>query len=261
MSETTVVDSPKTGKSARAANILSKLGLVLGAICIVAGIVAGLGARFGLWHFRVGFTILQSATYTAFAVIALSLIGVILAQKNHLRRARTTGLLGLVLGLVAAGPPLYQVYTAKTVPPIHDISTDTANPPKFVAVVALRKKDDNSLEPSAEVAAKQQEAYPDIKPLIVAVPPEQALKRAETAARAMGWDVDAVDPAALRMEATATTLLFGFKDDIVVRVAPAEGASGSSRIDIRSASRVGRSDIGVNARRIRAYIKQIEATS
>jgi uncharacterized protein (DUF1499 family) len=251
-----------SGKWARAAGILGKLGLGLGVICIVAGITAGLGARTGMWHFRVGFMILQWATYTAFAVIALSLVGAIIAQKYHLRRARTSSLLGLLLGVVAAGPPLYQVYTAKSVPPIHDISTDTANPPKFVAVLALRKKDDNSLEPSAEVTSQQEKAYPDIKPLLMAAPPDQALRRAEAAARAMGWEVDAVDPAALRLEATATTLLFGFKDDIVVRVSPAaeSGGSGGSRIDVRSASRVGRSDIGVNARRIRAYFKQLEAS-
>jgi uncharacterized protein (DUF1499 family) len=259
MSDTTMADTPAAGgKWARVADILGKVSLALGVICIVAGIAAGLGARAELWHFRIGFAILQWATYGSFAVIVLALIAAIMSQKLHLRRARTTGLLGLALGLVAAGPPLYQVYLSKQVPRIHDISTDTANPPQFVAVLALRKKDDNSLEPSAEVAAEQKKAFPDLQPVMMATPPAQALRRAEAAARTMGWDIDAVDPSALRIEATATTLLFGFKDDIVIRVSP--GAGDGSRIDVRSASRVGKSDLGVNARRIRAYVKQLEAT-
>lgn len=246
--------------AAGAAKILTWISLVLGVICIVAGVAAGLGARFGLWHFRVGFLILRYATYAAFAVIALGLIGAILAQWLKLRRARTTGILGLVLGLVAAGPPLYQFYLANSVPAIHDISTDTANPPQFVAVLQLRKKEDNSLAPDAEVAAKQAVAFPDIQPVQVATAPPDTLRRAEQTARAMGWDIVAVDPQAMRVEATATTLLFGFKDDIVIRVAP-DATGGGSRVDVRSASRVGRSDLGVNARRIRAFVKQFGAAS
>jgi uncharacterized protein (DUF1499 family) len=252
--------NPVPGKGARATIVLNRFSLALGAICIVAGIVAGLGARFELWHFRVGFMILQWATYGFFAVIVMSLIGAILAQRMHLRAARTTGLLGLVLGLVAATPPLYQVYLSKQVPAIHDISTDTANPPQFIAVLPLRKKDDNSLAPDADVTAKQASAFPDLQPVLVAAAPPQTLRRAEQAARAMGWDIVAVDPQAMRIEATATTLLFGFKDDIVIRVSPQSTGNGS-RVDMRSASRVGRSDLGVNARRIRSYFKQFDSTA
>jgi uncharacterized protein (DUF1499 family) len=217
-----------------------------------------MGARLELWHFHVGFAILQWATFGAFAVIVLSVIGGILAWRMHLRAARTAGLLGLLLGVAGASPPLYQYYLATHVPAIHDISTDTANPPQFVAVLPLRKKDDNSLAPDAEATAMQLSAFPDLQPVLVAAAPQQALHRAELAARAMGWDIVAVDPQAGRIEATATTLLFGFKDDVVIRVAPQ--AAGGSRIDVRSASRVGRSDLGVNARRIRAYIKEFNTT-
>jgi hypothetical protein len=211
-----------------------------------------------LWHFRVGFTILRWATYGAFAVIVISLVGVILAQRAKLRSARTAGVLGLIVGLLTAGPPLYQFYLANNVPPIHDISTDTANPPQFVAVLPLRKKDDNSLAPNPGTVAMQTSAYPDLKTVTVNAPPPQVMRRAETAARDMGWEIVAVDPQALRIEATATTLLFGFKDDIVIRVAP---DTAGSRVDVRSASRVGRSDIGVNARRIRAYLKELGSTA
>src|SRR5580658_4171162 len=200
-----------TGKAARLASMFARAGLALGVICAIASIAAGLGARMELWHFRVGFTILQWATYGAFAVIVISLVGVILAQRTNLRAARTAGVLGLVVGLLTAAPPLYEYYLVQSVPRIHDISTDTANPPQFSEVLKLRNKDDNSLEPSAEVAAQQAKAFPDLQPMVVAETPQQAFRRAEVAARAMGWNIDAVDPQAMRIEATATTLLFGFK--------------------------------------------------
>jgi len=258
MADATPTSAPAGGKAARAAVILSRLGFAVGALCIVAGIAAGLGARMDLWHFRTGFLILQTATFSALGVIVVSLIGAIMAQRLDLRRARTTGLLGLFLGIVAAAPPLYEYYLVKSNPFIHDVSTDTAYPPEFVAVLPLRKKDDNSLEPNAEVAAMQHAGYPDLQPVMVAATPEQTLHRAEAAARAMGWEIVAVDPQSMRIEATATSLLFGFKDDMVIRIRP-ESDGKASRLDMRSASRVGRSDLGVNARRIRAYFKAFNA--
>jgi uncharacterized protein (DUF1499 family) len=95
-----------------------------------------------------------------------------------------------------------------------------------------------------------------VQPLTLPVPPAQAFDRALAAARAMGWEI--VDAAADqgRVEATATTFWFGFKDDVVVRVRP--DASGS-RIDVRSLSRVGRSDLGANAQRIRTYLDRLRA--
>jgi uncharacterized protein (DUF1499 family) len=260
MADTTTpgTSTPVAGKAARAAVILSWLGFAVGAVCIVAGIASGLGARMGLWHFRTGFLVLQVATFSAFGVIAVSLIGAIMAQRLDLRRVRTTGLLGLVLGVVAAAPPLYEYYLAKSNPVIHDVSTDTAYPPEFLAILPLRSKDDNSLQPNAEVAAMQAAAFPDLQPAMVATTPDQTLRRAESAARAMGWEIVAVDPQAMRIEATATSLLFGFKDDIVIRIRP-EAEGKSSRVDMRSASRVGKSDLGVNARRIRAYFKAFDS--
>jgi uncharacterized protein (DUF1499 family) len=105
------------------------------------------------------------------------------------------------------------------------------------------------------VAELQRKAYPDIRPLELPVPPQQAFSKALAAAEAMGWEIVAQDPAAGRIEAVATTLWFDFKDDVVIRVAE---AGRGSRIDIRSKSRVGRSDIGTNARRIRAYLERLK---
>ena len=109
-----------------------------------------------------------------------------------------------------------------------------------------------------EVAAKQQQAYPDIVPLLLNVPPGRAFERALAAAKAKGWDIVASDPAGGRIEATDTTFWFGFKDDVVVRVTPLPTGS---RVDARSLSRVGVGDVGANAARVRAFLAAVKAGS
>jgi uncharacterized protein (DUF1499 family) len=165
--------------------------------------------------------------------------------------ARATLVLGIVLGAGAAGFPLYMAQQAKVLPRIHDISTDLTHPPAFVAVLPLRADAANpAAHGGAEVAAAQRLGYPDIQPLTLAVAPAEAYARALAAAQKMGWQIVAFDPKNGRIEATATTFWFGFKDDVVIRISAIDGAS---RVDVRSVSRVGKSDVGANAARIRAY--------
>lgn len=245
------------GKGARIAVALAWTGLGLALACGLAELAAGLGYRWDWWHFRTGIQIMRWSAWTDVAAVALTLAAVPLAWKYGPRRALVAGVHGLVLSLIVGAPPLYYSRQAEQVPRIHDITTDTANPPVYVAVVPMRKGAENPVTYSADVAAQQKKGYPDIAPAMLEVPPAQALQRAERAARAMGWEIVAVAPEDMRIEATDTTLLFGFKDDIVIRVA-AEG--GRSRVDMRSLSRVGRSDFGVNAKRIRNYMKQLAAS-
>jgi uncharacterized protein (DUF1499 family) len=161
----------------------------------------------------------------------------------------------LVIGIAVAFVPWQWQQRAQSVPRIHDITTDTSNPPQFVAVLPLRAGAPNTATYGGkEIADLQQKAYPDIQPLMVSAPPGVAFGWAKDAAESMGWQIVAADAGAGRIEATATTLWFGFKDDIVVRVAPADQGS---RIDVRSVSRVGRSDIGTNAKRIREYLAKL----
>ena len=136
-------------------------------------------------------------------------------------------------------------------PAIHDISTDLDNPPAFVTVVELRGPKDNPAEYLDDGTAEQQaEAYPDIRPVVLAVPPLEGFKKAVEAANKMGWTIVAQVPEDGRIEAVATTPFVGFKDDVVIRVRP-EGSG--ARIDVRSKSRIGKGDMGVNARRVREY--------
>jgi uncharacterized protein (DUF1499 family) len=142
-----------------------------------------------------------------------------------------------------------------SVPRIHDITTDTDNPPRFVALLAARQASSNGADYGGPaVAAQQKKGYPDIVPMILPDPPERAFAKVEAAARAMGWQIAAAVPAEGRLEATDTTRWLRFKDDIVVRVAPAPNGS---RVDVRSVSRIGRSDLGVNAQRIRAFLARL----
>jgi uncharacterized protein (DUF1499 family) len=103
----------------------------------------------------------------------------------------------------------------------------------------------------AEIAAQQQRAYPDIRPLVVDQPFPEVFEQAITAVHAMGWQIVAVAPTEGRIEATDRTFWFGFTDDVAIRVRATEQGT---RIDVRSTSRVGKSDLGANAARIRAYL-------
>lgn len=139
---------------------------------------------------------------------------------------------------------------------IHDVTTDMENPPAFEALLAERKATArNPAEYDPKAAPLQAAAYPDIKPVILDRPPAEAFDRALAAAQAMGWAVAAADKARGRIEATATTTWFRFKDDVVIRVA--EAGSGKSRIDVRSVSRIGGGDLGQNAERVRAYVARL----
>jgi uncharacterized protein (DUF1499 family) len=192
------------------------------------------------------------------AALLLGVIAVFLSLVGLVRPGgKGLALAGLVLGLIAAGMPVKSIYTAKN-SPIHDVSTDIGNPPQFVAVLPLRAaaKAANSTDYDAKTAELQKQNYPDIGPMHLELPPAQAFDRALAAARGEGWEIVASDPAQGRLEATATTFWFGFKDDIVVRIA-AEG--NGSRVDVRSLSRIGKSDVGANARRIRAYLAKVKA--
>jgi uncharacterized protein (DUF1499 family) len=164
-------------------------------------------------------------------------------------------LAGIGLGLVSVGMPLRWYWAAQRVPPIHDITTDWSNPPRFVAVLAQRRDAPNPAEYGGPALAEQQrQAYPQLGPLILSDPPDAAFRKALDAAGAMGWEIVAEDPAQGRIEATDTTFWFGFKDDVVVRIEP--GGPGS-RVDVRSVSRVGKSDVGTNARRIEKYLARL----
>ena len=227
------------------------LALVAGGILLTAA----LGYRIHVLPLGTAFSLLRWGAYAGEAALVVSFLGVVLTLA---RRTRIKGLavavLGVLIGAVSYTLPARQQAMARELPPIHDITTDTDDPPVFVAVLPLRADAPNTAEYDPSVAAQQREAYPDLTSINLDVPPAQAFEQALAAAQAIGWELVAEEVEAGRIEATATTFWFGFKDDVVVRIGPADRGS---RIDVRSVSRVGRGDVGANARRIRGFRKEL----
>ena len=233
--------------------VLRVSAFALAVLCAGGAVAAGLGTRWGAWQFRTGFTILTWAVYGGLTAALLGLVALILDRSS--RRVFLLALVTIVLGALASGILWQMKQQAQHVPPIHDITTDTENPPAFVAILPLRRDVPNPAQYGGpEVAAQQQKAYPDLRPLILNAPPKEVFPKALEAAREMGWQIVDSNQDQGRIEATATTPWFGFKDDVVVRVMTADHGS---RIDVRSVSRVGKSDLGTNARRIQEYLSKI----
>ena len=247
----------RTAQRWRRATVTSAhAGLALALAAGLALLLAGPGHRFGWWSLGTGFGIIRFAAYGGIAAAAVSAAALILAPLRGQRRGMFRALAGLVLGLVTVGVPAYYLHTARSVPPIHDISTDTEDPPAFEAVLPLRAQAPNPASYGGPpVAAQQQDAYPDIAPADYPLAAGAAYEAALAAAHDMGWTIVAADAAAGRIEAIDRTFWFGFIDDIVIRVRPTDAGS---RIDVRSVSRVGVSDMGKNAARVRAYLAELE---
>ncbi len=233
---------------------ISRIALPLALLGALLLLVAGPGTRFGAWEYGTGLLLMRGAFFVGVAAVVIALILLIVPKT---RKARAASLaLALAIGLGTAWVPYNGYRTVMSLPFIHDISTDTQDPPQFVDVVPLRANAKNPVEYAGEEVARQQrEAYPDIHTLEFSRPAAATFSDALDVAEKMGWDIVAARSDEGRIEATATTLWFGFKDDVVMRILPT--ASGS-RLDIRSKSRVGRSDVGANAARIRAFVAALE---
>jgi uncharacterized protein (DUF1499 family) len=255
----TEIETPAAPRTSRP-RPLSRLALAAAALAMVVallGALAGFGSRWDLWHFRTGFTMLRWAAYAGIAVGVLSLIAIARTRPGGPRRGFAFAFFAFVLMLFVVVVPWQWRRTGRTVPPIHDISTDTENPPPFVAIAPLRADASNPVEYAGpETAALQREAYPEIQPVALNLPPDSAFERALAAARAKRWEIVEANAAERRIEATDRTFWFGFYDDVVIRVTP---SGTGSIVDVRSKSRVGRGDVGTNARRIRGYLRELQS--
>jgi uncharacterized protein (DUF1499 family) len=208
--------------------------------------VCGPGTQAGVWSLRVGLGMFAGALLAGLAAAGAAIVGLALPALRA--RSMAGFLAALVLGAASAAVPLDYVRRVKALPYINDITTDTGRPPQFSPPKAYQ----------SHFAELQRIGYPDLRPLELALPPAQAFARAAKAARDQGWEITALDESAGRIEAVATTRWFGFKDDVAIRVAP---AGAGSRVDMRSKSRVGRSDAGANARRIRQFLGSLASAA
>lgn len=242
-------------RRARRAATITLVALALAVLSSVAVALSGPAHRFGLLGARWAIGLFAVAGLVSLAAAALALAGLVLALSSRAWRSVTGSVVAMLLGLASGWLPLSLARTAASVPLIHDITTDTEKVPQWVALQSRRAAAENGAAYGGpSVAALQKRGYPNLGPLLLPLPPERAFARVEGAARSMGWRIVAAVPAEGRLEASDTTRWFGFTDDVVVRVMVAPNGS---RIDVRSASRVGRSDLGVNAKRVRAFLAAV----
>jgi uncharacterized protein (DUF1499 family) len=230
--------------------------LAVGALLLLAA--APVGWRYGWWHYRSAFAwLMTSSGCLGLAAAALALFAIVLGGSRIGTGGGAMAGTALIVGAILTYVPLHYNRLRSTLPRIHDITTDTEQPPEFAAVLPARAAEHAATAQyeGRAVAMLQSSAYPDIVPLAVAVDTDKTFAAALAVARAMpGWTIVASDPVARRIEASQSSRWFHFTDDIVIRVT-AEGPG--ARVDMRSLSRQGRSDFGVNAARIHSYMGRL----
>jgi len=237
--------------------------------------VAGLGARFGFWEYGFGLGVMtfRHGPHILFAALGVGAAALVMLVVFRVvfGRANAPGLpsWGAALAAIMVGfGGLHYANTvretARTLPFIHDVTTDTVNPPQFTPVLIERRGlNANTVEYAGKVDARenrllpelQAEAYPDIRPIKLTINPDRAYQAALGVAQDLGWKIATESGSAMMFEATDTTFWYGFKDDVVVRITPLE--TGGARVDARSVSRVGGSDLGANAARLRAFDRRL----
>lgn len=247
---------------------LSWLSFALSVGGLAAALIAAAGSGSGVWPFRTGFTILRYAFYAAIAGGLVAILAFGVARLSQVRVGRPA-LLAFVIAAAFVTYLSSQIASARSVPAIHDVATDLADVPQFKTLSVRADNLENipnngsgalaALDPQHRWSAIHREAYGDLHSLRLPLTPVEAARRVGAIVRERGWDVARVDLQGGTIEATATSLFFRFKDDVVVRVRPDPAHPGGSIVDMRSISRVGGSDLGVNAKRIRAFLADLQA--
>ena len=244
--------------------------LLLGFGAPLAFFSAAAGSGFGLWGWQAGLSAIPWTLLTALITLILAIIFIVLNRRKG-RKTRWplmgTGMLA-TLGFLGFFTPY--VISIMTLPAIHDITTDLADPPQFTALTLRADNWDNipgaddgdmrGMNPRQRWATLHQDAYPDIRSVRIDQPVAVVIEKARRLAEDRGWKIVSIDPAAGHLEATATVSLFRFKDDVVIRARAAENGA-ASIIDMRSVSRVGVHDLGANAKRVRQFLSDLSGTT
>lgn len=237
---------------------IAKIFFYLSLIATLVFIFSGYGYQWDIWSMGMGFTLLRYGAYAAIGLVITQVIALFIV-KDAGAKAISFLIIGILLTGAVSGTALYWQNKAQGVPPIHDITTNLNNPPEFVAMVRLREDSPNPPEYAGEeTAAAQEEAYPHIQPLIVTTGKQEVIDEIVMLIVSRNWDMVSINREDGRVEATEKLPWFGFKDDVVLRVTEIEEGT-QTRVDMRSKSRIGRSDIGVNADRIEAFMNDLES--
>ena len=210
--------------------------------------------KYGVVDLGTAFTGFKFGVFAGIATLILLVLQILFKRKTV-----TFGstIMALLLSTIAIAIPLSMLNKGKSVPPIHDISTDLVNPPEFVAIAPLRADAPNPVEyAGVEAATQQRAAYPELQTLNYLQSKSELVEATKQVIDHLGWQLVNIDADQGIVEATDRTMWFGFKDDVIVRITD----NGSKRlVDIRSKSRVGGSDLGKNAERIHDFIEELDS--
>lgn len=220
--------------------------------------IAVLGYRFGVINHQFAVVILLGgAALGMMAALSgvVSILAIITAVESKVTGA-PLAITGLILGLAVVVPVSHTLQAGHKVPRIHDITTDLQNPPAFAAIAAIRTAEHNPLDRKtpAQLSELQLVGYPELGSLLLDKDAVQVFENAVSLVKERGWEIAAASAENGVIEATETTRIMGFKDDIVIRISAKEG---KSIVDMRSVSRVGISDMGTNAARIKMFLNDL----
>lgn len=246
-------ETPQTGTPPIWAKRLSNWALLA---MLVAVVIAALGltlAREDVVGKMFGFSAFLGGGLIAVVAIVLALAGLAVGLKTG-NVAKRSALVALAVSVIYIGFIATRPMSAGDAPPIHDVTTDLANPPEF-QVLELREDNLVGVDTVENWRQIHAAAYGDIGPVTIPMAVPSATAEVVRLAEAEGWEIVIADPVRGHVEATAAVSYIRFYDDVVIRVTPV--GAGSSRIDMRSVSRVGVGDLGVNARRIRQFLDKL----
>ncbi len=236
----------------------AKFVVIIGPIGAAVLPIGALGSRFGLWGFELGLQLIFGGVLLAAIALVLGIAVFVFALKRQQPANKMPAAVGALAGaavLAWTGVQFMAALSTSAPSPIHNVSTDRDDPPTFDKVAALRGAGANALDYDAEDAQTQAQAYPALIGVRSADGVEASFEMAVAVARELGWEIVNEDREQGIVEATDTTFWFGFKDDVVIRIR-ADGTG--SKVDMRSVSRVGRSDLGTNARRIADFLERFQ---
>lgn len=267
--------------------------LVVAVLSVVWFMAAALGSKFGLWSWQFGLLTMlaEYGPYVAGTGAVVAVLSFVLAlvaaprKKPFIISVAALLVTGLLLSrLIALMFVVGRIGDAPPIPPIHDIQTDWADEivlsdalmdargaesnPVLYGEDAVFYNPENETFGGRTTADIQEKAefdpatdkeredkpYNTIEPLLIDASPDAVFDQAERLAKARGWKIVTSDKAGGRLEATHTSTWFGFKDDVAIRI---RSEGDGTRVDMRSISRVGRSDLGANAKRISLFLTDL----
>jgi hypothetical protein len=244
-----MADGKWTGKTGKTSRVLA----------IAAVVIAGIGltlARYNVIDKLDGFYAMLIGALTAALAAVLAIVSLLLSLRGA-GASRAPAIIALVLAVPFVAFIATRPAAADGAPAIHDITTDLASPPQFDALT-LREDNLAGVDSVEDWQNIHGDAYGDIQPLLLNRPVSLVTEQAHTLAQERDWEIAAYDPAAGRIEAIDYVSYIRFEDIVVIEVTASPDNSGSV-VNMRSVSQLGVSDLGVNAKRVRAFLSDLEA--